>query len=402
MYLRPVWRILDRMHSGGIWRLGHRPALDGLRGIAILLVVVAHAAPDAGIAPGGLGVTMFFALSGFLITSLLLEEHAARGRVSFAGFYKRRVRRLMPALVVYLAVWFTLSVLGIGFVVEFGEVLVALFYMTNWQMAAWGAAQPIGITWSLSIEEQFYLLWPLTFLLAKRWPRLPMVVALAGITYSLGLRAVLWSAGASSWSLYYRSDARMDSILIGCLFAIAVHRGFRPAQRWLTPLGLLVLAVFLYGHGMTLQVVGEPFLVPVATCAIIASVLAGRSRWLEQPVLRWFGRRSYALYLWHYPLAALAWKGEMPMWFAIGLALALAETSWWLVERPFSKRRSGHTRHAAEELPRRDVLGRGPVGGVEEPDVGRGHRLREGRSAEDPADAVDREVSAPGVRSGHH
>jgi peptidoglycan/LPS O-acetylase OafA/YrhL len=121
----------------GDWRLGHRPALDGLRGIAILLVLLGHVTAGKVATAGAVGVTVFFALSGFLITSLLVEERRDSGGVSMRRFYQRRARRLLPALFVYLAFWAVLSALSVGpYVIWPGEIVAAVFYCMNWIMAA--------------------------------------------------------------------------------------------------------------------------------------------------------------------------------------------------------------------------------------------------------------------------
>lgn len=326
--------------------MGHLPGLDGLRGVAIGLVVAAHAMPTRFVNGGAVGVTMFFALSGFLITSLLLRERRVTGRISISRFYGRRARRLLPALIAYLAFWLALSTAGVGlFQVRPGEVIVALLYFMNWVMAGnLPISDPMGITWSLSIEEQFYLVWPLTFILARRWPRLPLVAAVIGIVAAIAARALSWDGTNAMWAIYYRTDTRMDSLFVGCLLAIVVHRvGIAWVRTWMGFLGGVVVIALLAVETDVVKFGAVPLLAAVATCCYIASVLAGRSRWLGLSPLRWLGRRSYALYLWHYPLCVLAWDGTdiLPMWVSLVLAFAAAELSWWVVETPFRRRRTG-------------------------------------------------------------
>lgn len=328
------------MHSGSGWRLGHRPALDGLRGIAILLVIAGHTALLPGVS-GPTGVTVFFALSGFLITSLLLEEHTSTGRISWRRFYTRRARRLGPALAAYLGISAALTIAGVWWWnFPLYEYLPPLLYIQNWQMViAGGAPHVTSITWSLSIEEQFYLLWPLAFLLARRWRPALWVIATAGVVTAIVLRLILWDGGAGQWRIYYGTDTRMDCLLLGCLLALATHRYSPKLPSWAWIPGAAVAgSVYAIGADVHLWL---PVIVGAGTCLTIAATLSGGAQWLAWSPLRWFGRRSYALYLWHYPLVYMLARENhvIPMWLAVTASLTLAEASWWLVERPFKAKR---------------------------------------------------------------
>ncbi len=299
--------------------------------MAILLVVGGHA-HWLPVPSSRAGVNLFFVLSGFLITALLLDEMEARGRLSVGGFYLRRIRRLLPALAVYIA----LAAFIVG-----SAVLPAVFYVQNWAMVANGGAPgPTSIVWSLSIEEQFYLVWPWVVVLGARWGRIPWVVAGSGIVVGLVLRLLLWDRGEGSWRIYYGSDTRMDVLLWGCLLALLAKRyGAGGWLRWLLVPGCAVIVASCFAPQWW-SVLLDPTLIGVGGAAVIAATLADAGPWLSWPVLRWFGQRSYALYLWHYMLVVDARHGLLPMWLAMAMSLGLAEASWRLVESPFLRRRA--------------------------------------------------------------
>ena len=336
------------------WRLGHRPELDGLRGVAILLVLTCHEAGAArGVghltAIGAAGVTLFFTLSGFLITALLLEERADRGRIDLARFYERRARRLLPALALALIVFDGMGVLA-------GEsptiAIPVLLYFANWAAFNGHDLGLLSQTWTLSVEEQFYLVWPLVLVVSMRWRRGPLVVCLAGATVSLLLRFTIHDGPR----IFYGSDTEAFGLLVGAALAMLAMRGLR--ERKLPGWATLALVLSLFALTPVRSAFIGFWVVPVVV-PIVAAVLiwSGTGRLLTCTPLCYLGRRSYAIYLWHFPLIVLfrdavgatALNGLL----MIGLSIAFAELSWRVVERPFLKR---PPRAASRPLPSSAVV----------------------------------------------
>ena len=225
--------------SREIRRLGPVPALDGLRGVAVLLVMVSHSpvvVPNeiAGIVlsdyvqGGFLGVDLFFVLSGFLITALLLREQSNHGGVRFRSFYGRRALRLLPALYVLLVVHALYArAAGLSWPNEVMTIKWALVYASNWQIVYhfFTIASGLGHLWSLAIEEQFYLVWPavlILFLGIRRNGRMVTVVLVGAIALIAVHRYLIWSGGGNLLTLYIRTDTRADSLLVGALLSVTV------------------------------------------------------------------------------------------------------------------------------------------------------------------------------------
>lgn len=333
--------------------LRHTPALDGLRAIAALAVVGFHARIP-GFAGGGVGVDVFFALSGFLITSILLTSLGTRGRVDFRSFYLRRVLRLMPAYVLVVIV-----AVGLHFVVDAGGTLrgaaASVVYAANWVAADGGGLGALTHMWSLSVEEQFYLVWPALLVLAvaatgRRVPRLRGLVAVGVVlAWSLGALA-LW-LGASEALVHNATPARAVELLSGALLATWARPigpvGARDRLAWdavggLALLGLLAVVVVGPPVGAVGILVGWPAL-SLLTCVLIAAAVRGGTivpAVLASRPLVLVGRTSYGLYLWHFVVLATIdaavgldeWR-----WRLLGVALTAVAVplSWHLVETPF-------------------------------------------------------------------
>ena len=232
----------------------HVPELDGLRGIAIISVLIHHQLTPFALKGGFLGVDLFFVLSGFLITGLLSAEFNKTNSISLKKFYMRRILRLGPALVLYLfgCLIVTIYTQEISVTRQIKLIVLALVYSTNWRMAfQWDTAlDPTAIIWSLSIEEQFYLVWPIVLFvcLGLKIKRNHIAAALAAVIIAILIhRFVMLSGGAVLTRLYYGTDTRADALLMGCLFALLpganlLSRG----KRWLNLAGLLSAACFIF------------------------------------------------------------------------------------------------------------------------------------------------------------
>jgi peptidoglycan/LPS O-acetylase OafA/YrhL len=313
------------------WRLGHRPALDGIRGAAVFIVIADH----AGFLPepaGGIGVTLFFVLSGFLITRVIVEARDSR-TWSMAGFVANRFVRLFPALAVMVAVVSGI-LLARGLPVRdvTARAVPALTYVQN--MAPRLSFQVFGHTWSLGVEEQFYLLWPLALPWVMRRARPHVFLALV-------------IAGSVAVEILFPRDwlpMHAYALLAGC--ALALRRP-GPANRWMFPAGALALAVsMVLGPSFTQLYVYGPMIATPGAVLMVAGALPG-NRFLEASPLRFTGRISYAAYLWHVPLlrltgATYAGAAAIP---PIVLAVIVAVASTLIIEEP--ARRAWRLRHSA-------------------------------------------------------
>ena len=352
--------------------LGHAPALDGLRGVAVALIVAYHFAGhyvlDGRYVLHGATASLdvFFALSGFLITTLVLDERRSTGQVDLGAFYLRRACRLLPALFFMLATWTALllafhdagwmgstpagdgSGRAIPVVPALKDVLSSVFYLANWDVISGGTVAPLQHLWSLAVEEQFYIVWPSALLLLLvLHRRLRHGLLLLAIALSSGASLLLWDGGAGEDRVYFGSDTRASSLLIGAFGALLWHRrrasgqaaGLYPGVRaWLGT--LVILAVLAELHEGAWRYVGMPALVAVCVTQVMPYVVdhprALLARGLSVGWLVWLGQRSYGLYLWHYLWAT--WTHGLPLAAAtpLGVAGSLLCTvvSWRFVERP--------------------------------------------------------------------
>ncbi len=317
--------------TGSSGKRRHMNGLDGLRAAAVLAVIAYHLNLD--VLPGGLfGVGIFFVLSGYLITDILLTQRQEQGTIRFVDFYIRRARRLLPGMFTVMAavmVWLLFAdparLAGLR-----GDIVAGMLYISNWwyifrhmsYFESFGPPSPFGHFWSLAVEEQFYIVWPLLLLglilLLKRKSLLTFYILTLAVV-SAAAMAILYNPDLDPSRVYYGTDTRAFALLAGAALAVvwpsrslssAVGAGMRIG---LEAVGLAALAFLayamltgseydssLYGGGMALQSVAAMLLVGVL--AHPASLLA---RVFGMAPLRWIGRHSYGLYLWHYPVIAL-------------------------------------------------------------------------------------------------
>jgi peptidoglycan/LPS O-acetylase OafA/YrhL len=350
----------DKPGGPAAFHLGYRPWLDGLRGVAILLVLAYH----LGLLTGGfLGVDVFFVLSGFLITSLLVEEWQRRGAISFRHFYLRRALRLLPAyFTLLLACYLCVLLFRPAEAAAFRrEMLVAACYASNLPGLHRPGLTTLGHTWSLSLEEQFYLLWPLLLygmLRCKLGRRGTLLAVCAGILASASLRYALFKLyripGPAGYPLIIRLysclDTRADSLLTGCLVALlAAWDLFPRSPRFRRATGVAALAsAAALGYILLTMPLHEAkyyrgwlTLVALMVGTILVRLLTGRV-WLASAVLEsrplvFVGRISYGLYLVHMPIILWVRPESRPAaaLLAAGLSFAAAVVLHYAVERPF-------------------------------------------------------------------
>ena len=402
----------DRVTAGV--RLPYQPGLDGLRALAVIAVLLYHAQPHW--LPGGfLGVDVFFVISGYLIASLLLAEWRQCGRIDLKAFWLGRARRLLPALYLLLAITLAFAVLFLPDEVARlrADAIAAFGYVTNWYLVfghqsyfeTVGRPSLLQHLWSLAVEEQFYLLWPLLFAVGMggflrqrqrcgpvntatmRWrSRGVLIAVLAGAVASSLLMAILYSPEIDPSRLYYGTDTRATALLVGVALAFVWAPGrSQPHKGWASPLlldvvglaalgGLLFFCLwldesqaFLFRGGFTLVALTAAVVIMVLVHPNTHLVVGLLRRW----PLRWIGLRSYGIYLWHWPVLMVTRPQlDVPLNGLLLLALQLTATvvlaalSYRYVETPIRRGALGRSWRALREArgTRRWRLGAGWAG----------------------------------------
>ncbi len=342
-----------------------RGDIEGLRAVAVIVVIFDHL---LGWPSGGfIGVDIFFVISGFLITSLLLKEHARTGRISLVHFYRRRIRRILPVSLVVLAV-----TVAIGFLLlpsaralnTLWDGIYSALFVANWRFALVGsdylqgtnAVSPLQHYWSLAVEEQFYFVWPflliVIFALAGRrtLSARALITTVAVTTGVITLGFLAWSfveTSASPAIAYFSTGARAWELGIGALLAAAapgiakLPAALRPVLAWLG-LALIVVSLILISRDSMFPAPWGLLPVAGATLVIAAGIGQSEQRWLfllTNPISRYIGKISYSLYLWHFPvviLLATVFTTDSPLYLPLALVLliALSVFSFHFVEDP--------------------------------------------------------------------
>lgn len=339
----------------------HIPALDGLRGVAILLVFIFHCRIPGLLKAGYIGVDIFLVLSGFLITALLLKEYEQCGQISLKFFYMRRALRLLPALFTMLATLMLVSVIFFDaqrVIYNLIDSSLAIFYVANWRKN-FGIYHPnwLAHTWSLALEEQFYIIWPLVAIsvlktrLSMHYLATKIIIAAAGWwIYRLAISAT----SLPYHRIYHGIDTRADSLLIGCAIAAFIFtdqwQELRKQKNLLLFLGLIAIVFLSWvanygGVQQNFMVTWGFLLVAVSTVILLLNILSGPQNLFSRVFsLRWLvflGQISYGFYLWHYPIVRILRLQHFSSWeiFCLSgsIGLGLTVLSYYLIEKPCLK-----------------------------------------------------------------
>jgi peptidoglycan/LPS O-acetylase OafA/YrhL len=345
------------------YKLSYLPELDGLRGLAIIFVILFHA--NFSFFSGGfIGVEIFFVLSGFLITSLLIQEFDSTGTIKLSYFYMRRVLRLGPALLLLLIAFCILSFLLLSEEKanrNFIDVLISLFYLSNWARAFdFYPPDFLGHTWSLSIEEQFYILWPIILLIllrANKKNRLPIIcfaVMVALVSWLLRIYFVMSDVPLER--VYNGLDTRADSLMVGCALGVLIPSRLISEKikdalsGWLEYIAPFSIALLLFLSFISnwqdnrIHYLGF-FVVELLVAILILDIIINENsmarKILAMRWLVWVGSISYGLYLWHYPIFktmfALGFNGLMVVLLGTFVTFIIAICSYYFLERPMLK-----------------------------------------------------------------
>ena len=377
----PLAETISEAYRKQYYPLGYTPALDGLRGLMAITVMVAHVY-DSVVVVAMLVMDLFFVMSGYFITSLLVRDIQRHGSIRYGEFYRRRFARILPAfLVMVLAYLLFRSIFLPPFHDALVEALIAFTYSTNW----WRAFNLSSIshmthTWSLAVEEQYYLLWPITFALlvrvcGVRWRLVCVIgaIALAGWGWTI----LLTATGSSWWRLYHSLDTRADALMVGCALGVALKLApagaYPKVERFLPKLAwpLMAWPVIIASLGMMCFYLQPPYFyfyvaylyfhIGIILCAalpgaVLVTLLVRTSgtvlhRVLERPKIVFLGKIFYGMFLWHYPIFMLMKDLGAPdlvlVLLGFPLTILMGTLSYVYIERHFMRVRGAPTHPVA-------------------------------------------------------
>jgi peptidoglycan/LPS O-acetylase OafA/YrhL len=338
----------------------HQPVIagvDAMRALAIVMVLGFHL---FGVLSGALGVMIFFVLSGFLITSVLLKDIRRTGTISFKDFYRRRAFRIFPNFYAAWLLEFLVFHVNHQAIVKW-QAATAFFYVSNYGRALLSLEEQgryfMTISWSLAVEEQFYLLWPAALLLAMRYRKHASKIITGMIAVIWIWRFVRMECFGVGWAYAYNAfEMRADALLAGALLAMLLYAGdapewlsFATAKKGLAVLPLLFFAAVTYAElkqlpmGLAVQILNLSLQPLVAACALVQWMYWGHRGWrfLEHPAIKWVARLSYSYYLYHLSIRSLV-QGHIHVLHAqriVGTVavVLLPVIPYYLIERPFMK-----------------------------------------------------------------
>jgi peptidoglycan/LPS O-acetylase OafA/YrhL len=330
------------------------PALDGIRAIAAMLVILLHAYTP-GLFGAYLGVDLFFVLSGFLITSLLLKEQVATGSIHLGRFYWRRVKRLMPPLICVLVLYLLIApVAWPAYSHHERDVLIAFAYLSDLGSLLPGLPKMLRHTWSLAVEQHYYLIWPVLLLFVLRvFPR--QIIPTLSIFF---IAATLWRMHAlfngDTWeSIYYQFDFRLSGLMLGSLLAASIHfqPDFSPPRAFLTvPItvaGIISIVTLNWNnpYGLLIGITLAEMLAVILIMVALAPDGSAFYRFLEAGPTVYLGRISYGLYLYHYPIFYFLrehFEWHITLMIGLPLSIVLASLSYYYLEKEGDKRAAMH------------------------------------------------------------
>lgn len=314
-------------------------ALDGLRALAVIMVMAFHAHVP-GINGGYLGVDIFFVLSGFLVTSILLSELDRGNSINLKSFYQRRLLRLTPALFTMLLLYLAAAQFAWPlYPAHLRDALLAAAYVTDYSRAIWQIPDVLRHTWSLSVEMHFYLLWPLVLARIAPASRKTLFTTLL-ILFLLSSGWRMYTANSEAWHMvYYRFDTRLSGLLLGAVIAAYIRA--EPTMlngRWIAVAIAAVIALIASAQWQAQEALQFGVTIAELAAALLILAVMQKSayvRWMSWPPLVYIGRISYGLYLFHYPIMFYLRKSH-DWWITLSLgfvcALALATFSYHLIE----------------------------------------------------------------------